>query len=170
MPEKIKKNILRAYTLIEVVAVMAIISIVSSVILVNVRSSRIPRELESNARLVVSVFREAQNYALTGHQGVVGTDPCGYEVWWNGVAYGTTYHYKSGGVCNPTPTFSLAAYTLQSGVSFSGAGSSVTFAPPHAVMNPTTDVTVTLTKAGSSHVVCVRASGLINNNAGAACL
>lgn len=157
----------RAFTLIELLVTVAIVSIVSGVLLVSSGNNRSTEQLENAARQVVGAFREAQNYALTGYQGVANTDPCRFTVAWSGTGYTTTYSYKDGaGAC--TQTAGLRSYQLGDGVVFSGTGS-VYFTLPHATLVPAANVTIALTKAGSTHVVCVSASGLINNYDGTSC-
>lgn len=155
------------FTLIEVVAVLAIIGVTSSVLLVRVLNQRVPRDLENSARLVAGVFREAQNFALTGHQVVAGSDPCGYDVSWGGTTYGIVYRYKNAaGACAlSTP---LVSYTLENGVVFSGSGG-YSFSLPHASVNFSGTTTTTLSKSSTNHVVCTYASGLINDRAGSSC-
>lgn len=168
MIQKIQKQFLSAFTLIEVLVVTALISIMSAILLVDFGSGRITQQLEGSARVVVSAVREAQNFALTGHQGVAGTDPCAYEVAWSGTTYTLTYEYKDGaGVCSQSQLLNTS--TLADGISFLGASGNVSFAPPHAVMTPATTATIVLSKAGSDHAVCVCSSGLINNTVGNSC-
>ena len=159
----------RAFTLIEILITLTIISLVSTALLVNFNSSdRIGRELEGSAREVASAFREAQNYALTGYQGVAGTDPCRFDVSWGGSTYGTVYRYKDAlGAC--TRSAALRSYELRNGIVFSGAGSFY-FTLPHAdVSFGAESQPVGITKAGSGSTICVYRSGLINHFTGATC-
>ncbi len=161
------RKTLAAFSLIELLVTVALISILSGVILAVSGNDRTSEQLENSARQVAGAFREAQNYALTGYQGVTGTDPCRFTVAWSGTGYTTTYSYKDGaGAC--TQTASLRSYQLADGVAFSGTGSFY-FTLPHATIVPANNVTVSLTKAGSTHVVCVSATGLINNFDGTTC-
>lgn len=161
------RKTLSAFTLIELLVTVAIVGIVTSALLVSSGNNRTTEQLENSARQVAGAFREAQNYALTGYQGVTGTDPCRFTVAWSGTGYTTTYSYKDGaGAC--TQTASLRSYQLADGVAFSGTGSFY-FTLPHATIVPANNVTVSLTKAGSTHVVCVSATGLINNFDGTTC-
>lgn len=157
-----------AFTLIEVLVVLAILSIMSSVLLFDYSSGRVTQELEGTAREVASAFREAQNYALTGYQGVASTNPCRFVVAWSGSAYTTTYWYKDGsGAC--TLSTVLRSYTLGSGVVFSGTGNFY-FTLPHASVSfAGASLPVALSKAGSNYVVCTYQSGLINHFSGTTC-
>lgn len=159
---------MKAFTLIEIMIVLTILGILSSMLLADFSGSRVNQELEGAAREVAGAFREAQNYALTGYQGVANTDPCRFDVSWGGSTYTITYLYKDGaGVCG-TPTV-IRSYTLRSGAVFSGAGS-YNFTLPHAVMSfGGVSLPVIVTKASHSYVVCSYSSGLINHYIGASC-
>lgn len=164
-----KKN-LRAFTLIEVMVVVAIISIMAVIVIIPLGSGRIKRELEANAREFVGVVREAQNYALTGKQAVAGTDPCSFRVNWGGSNYTLTYWYKNvSGTCNQT--FQMATYTLKNGVTFSNT-SNLYFTLPHADLTfgaPGPSIGATFIKQSSSHIACVYADGRISDQPGAIC-
>ncbi len=158
---------MKGYTLIEVMVVTIIVGTLSATFLVNLSTGRVTQQLENSARQVVGAFREAQNYALTGYQAIAGTDPCRFTVAWSGTGYTITYSYKDGaGAC--TQTSSLRSYQLGDGVAFSGTGSFY-FTLPHATLVPAINVTVPVVKAGSTHVICVSSTGLINNYDGASC-
>ena len=160
-------SVIAAFTLIELLVTVAIVSIATGVLLVSSGNNRTSEQLENAARQVAGAFREAQNYALTGYQGVTGTDPCRFTVAWGGTSYSTTYSYKDGaGAC--TQTSSLRSYQLGDGVVFSGTGSFY-FTLPHATIVPAANVTVPVVKGGSTHVVCVSSTGLINNYDGSSC-
>jgi prepilin-type N-terminal cleavage/methylation domain-containing protein len=69
----------KGLTIIEVVVVVSIAAILIVVALVNFRSSaKKEKEVESSAREVTGVIREAQNYALTGKQPDPNKVPCSY--------------------------------------------------------------------------------------------
>ena len=164
--KKTKENLF-AFTLIELLVVVAIIGITSSIVLVEWSSGRIEKQLESSAREVEAVVREAQNFSLTGYQAVAGAgnEPCAFKVTWGGSVYSLTYFYGSGTDCDQSLV--LQSHTLQNGVTFSG-GANFDFQLPHGSFVGATKV-ITLTKSGSTHTVCVYANGLINNISGAAC-
>ncbi len=163
-----KNTTKKAFTLIELLIVIAILSTLSTIMLVDFGGSRTNQELDEAAREVASAFREAQNYALTGYQGVSNTIPCRYDVSWANTAYLLTYFYKNGaGVCNQSAV--VRTYTLRKGIAFTGAGN-FSFSPPHAVVSfAAVSVPVTVSKAGISYTVCTYNSGLINHTAGNAC-
>jgi prepilin-type N-terminal cleavage/methylation domain-containing protein len=158
----------RAFTLIEVMVVVAIIGIMAGIVIIPLGNGRIERELEANAREFVGVVREAQNYALTGRQAVAGTDPCRFHMSWSGSNYTLTYWYKdAGGTCNQTSP--MAAYTLKNGVVF-GNSDTLYFTLPHANLDFSTGSRgATLTKQSISHIACVYADGRISDQSGASC-
>ncbi len=167
--EKNKNTITQAaFTLIEVLVVLAILSVMSSVMLFDYSTGRVTQELEGTAREVASAFREAQNYALTGYQGVAGTNPCRFVVSWGTTSYTTTYWYKDGsGAC--TQSAILGSYTLGSGTAFAGTGNFYFTLPHAAVSFATASQPVVVSKAGTSYVVCTYQSGLINHFSGTTC-
>jgi len=63
--DKLVKN-KNGFSLVELVIVMAIISIMTAVGLVSLQSSRTATQLEASGREVAAAIREAQNNALTG--------------------------------------------------------------------------------------------------------
>lgn len=182
-----KKKNLHAFTLVEVVVVMAIIGIMTAVVSVSLGDSRTKKELETNARAFVGVVREAQNYALTGKQftvsGVV-QDPCtdGFRVrWYDGASNTYTLRYRYKNTTGSCSGFLVATYILKNGVVFVGGPSfnSIYFTLPHAnILNNSgislesvspNYVTVTFTKQSLSHVVCIYADGRILDQAGSTC-
>lgn len=60
------RNSKKAFTLIELLIVIAIIGIMSSVVFVSMQNSKTETELKTAAREVAAAIREAQNNALTG--------------------------------------------------------------------------------------------------------
>lgn len=166
MTFKIKKS-LSAFTIIEMVVVLAIIGIITVIMLRDWSGGRTTQQLDSAGREVEAVVREAQNYALTGSQGVPGTEPCQFQITWGGAGYTTIYWYKNAaGACNQQLA-GFRSYTLKNGVTFS-AGGSFSFSLPHAGVVGGSQ-TILLTKSGASQVVCVSASGLISTQSGANC-
>lgn len=151
----------RGYTLIELLIVIAIITIGTSVTVFMVGNARVVREVDAGARELSGILREAQNYALTGRQ-LAGGSPCRYQVrWTNGSgSYSLIYWYKDGsGNCTRQ---SATAYTLPSGVTFRNT-SSASFLLPHASLEGGASVTARLGKGSTLRNVCVSTSGLVSD-------
>lgn len=160
MSKKYKQSFF-GFTLIELLIVLAIVSLGASILIVSFGSSQIQRELESNAREVVGMVREAQNNALTGKQFMTNTTPCRFRVSWSETGYSMTYLYKdSSDEC--TQTYPVASAALKNGVTFNGSGS-FDFTLPHAALSGSGNVLITLMKQGKSRTVCVYDTGLIND-------
>lgn len=135
----------KGFSLVELIAVMAMFAILTSIGLVSMSANRTIKELETEARKVAASIREAQNDALIGKIGPSGSLPCQFiwRNWINGVAPNptdnTSYWVRSWkndatGVCN-TNNFDDLKYVLQNGVSFhnaSGASDVFFFSVPFA--------------------------------------
>ncbi|MBI2439215.1 MAG: prepilin-type N-terminal cleavage/methylation domain-containing protein [Candidatus Moranbacteria bacterium] len=162
MFSKTKKGV----TMVEIMIVVAIISIVTTISISLLGNGRTLRELETNAREFAGVVREAQNYALTGKavtgSGIPATAvPCFYVLSWSGSTYTLTHVYKNS-VSVPCdiggPSASVGVYTLKNGVTFNSA-SSFYFSLPHAKLSFNSgSVAAPLGKGGFSHTVCVYAT------------
>ncbi len=156
----IPKN-LRASSFVEVMVVMAIIAIMTGVVTGLFGTSRVNKELETNAREFVGVLREAQTYALTGKLATPNTIPCGFGVNWNGSSYTLTYNSKatSGSVCNSTV---ITTHNLKNGVTVSSSGT-LYFSVPYANLSPGFPSGVQFNKGGKSYFVCIYSGGLITD-------
>ncbi len=156
----------RAFTLIEVLIVVAILGITASVVFTNSSGSRTTQYLDNAGREVEAVVRRAQNAALTGVQVTASDKPCGYRVnWAAGSAYSITYRYKNGsGVCNQSST--LSAHALLNGVVFDNSGT-VEFTLPHGTV--AAPATIRLARQGVFQMVCVSATGRIVTVSGSVC-
>lgn len=172
--KKQTKKILKAFTLIEIVVVIAIMGIMSSLFFVNLSNNQATRAVETNSQEFMGVVREAQNHALSGKQLVTGTDPCRYEINWGGTN-GTTnktfnlkYWYKNAsGTCNQSSVF--ATYSLKPGVTFA-SGATFYFTLPHAALDFASGSRVAVfTKAGVTHSACIYSNGRITDQVGASC-
>lgn len=86
--------------MIELILVIAIISIMSAVVIVSVLGNRPAKQTEAGARLLASAIRQAQNFALSGKQD--GANPsrkvCGYGVYFDNNAnqYKIFYNFTGG--------------------------------------------------------------------------
>lgn len=162
--KKNKKN-LKGMTLIELLITVSIIAIMSTVFLLDFNSGREQRNVDMAAREVSAAFREAQNYALTGNQGVVGTNPCGFEVNWSGSVYTINYRYRdAAGICNQAAIF--RSYNLKNGIVFNNSNS-FTFSLPHAGVSNARGAT--LVKGTYFRSVCINVDGLISDVVGVTC-
>lgn len=156
------------FTLVELAVVIAIIGILVTLTSVSFGTQNTKKALEVNAREISSVFREAQNYALTGKQLNSSNTTCAYSVTW--VASTSTYSLnaipKNGATCNGTPTI-IVTYLLKQGVTFTGSGS-VSFSLPWGTSSGA--VKVLLSRLGDVatyyHTVCLNASGTVVDQVG----
>lgn len=156
---------LRAFTLLELLIVVAILGIISSILLVDSSGYRTTQHLDSAGREVEAVIRGAQNAALAGVQVAAADKPCGFRVTWGGSAYSVTYRYKDGaGACNQSSVFSTHA--LANGVSFSNAGNFEFVLPYGAV---TANQTILLSKLAVFQAVCTYMDGRIITRSGNTC-
>ena len=155
----------KAYTLLELLVVTAIIGIMASIVLVNMDANRAQKQIEAGGRDMTGVFREVQQYALTGKQFVASSTPCSFRVSWNAGSsnYTATYYYRDGnGRCALSSV--IATYTLSHGVVFNN-GSTVDFAVPYGTLNfAGNSVGAELGKSGRSGMVCVYQNGRIENS------
>lgn len=156
-------RVVTGFTLIEMVIVLAIVGILTSMLAVSFGNGRTQREVETNAREFASVLKEAQNYALTGKQVGSGVT-CQFSMTWSGSTYSLQAIARSGSSCAGGAT-SIATYSLKQGVSFQGSGS-VSFALPWATIGGGTGQIATFGKAGIYHSVCLNTNGVIMDQAG----
>jgi len=151
------KKVARGFTLIEVVVVMAIISILTSIVITGITSTnRTQRELEINAREFEGILREAQNYALTGKQANTSGNTCSFKVSWTAPS---TYQLIAV-ACGTAPTENkiIATYTLKNGVTFSSS-TSVSFDLPWGKKSGATSLQ--FSKASRNYSVCISSEGKI---------
>lgn len=159
----IRKNNFRAFTLIEMLVVMAIVGIMTTVIVASLGSGRTKRELETNAREFASTVREAQSYALTGKQAIGGGSACAFSVTWMG---SSTYKLGStpSGSCGAIPT-SIVSYSLKNGVTLSNFGT-ISFKLPWAAVVSGGGSKVIFSKSSNTHSVCINVEGKITDQVG----
>jgi type II secretory pathway pseudopilin PulG len=154
-----KKNLnKKAFSLVELMVIIGIIGIMSSVVIVSLQRGKVEKELETAAREVSAAIREAQNNALTG-KSASSSDPICTQ-------YDFTYYANAnysvgtvGGLGCP-----LVGYTLKNGVTFASSGS-FSFSIPFG--NISSGASIQLTKNSSSYYVCVSTGGAVTEQKGA---
>ncbi len=171
----------KGFTLIEVLVVVAIIGIATSIVLVSMSSGRINQQVQGDARRLTGLIRELQNNALAGEQIVAGRVSCGFSL--PAVGAGATtitsqYFYRVGPTCTILTAASapLQTFTLSPGVSISVANGGVRFFVPWgevwdggATAPIAVPVQYTLVKSTVTWSVCVYQGGRIEESAGASC-
>ncbi|MEF3692398.1 MAG: prepilin-type N-terminal cleavage/methylation domain-containing protein [Candidatus Moraniibacteriota bacterium] len=110
-------------TLIEIVAVIAIIGIMTGATIVSFSKARTQAAVEGETEKLISVIREAQNYALTGKQ--ASSECYEYRILTDGDGA-----YKLGNYPGPGCTLN-SSFNLENGVKFESSVG-VTFEAPHA--------------------------------------
>lgn len=152
-------NKLRAFTLIEVLVVVAIIGIASTVILVSFAGKRQSRNIERGAGEVLASLREAQNYALSGRAGSISE---------NNVYYGVNFTADSPAYSVVSSNGTIGSYSLKNGVQFSESVSARFMIPRGDVyINGavlTGSYSIALTGAAPSRYICVYSTGRIIDN------
>ena len=150
----------RGFTLTEVVAVIAIIGIMSALLFVSLGGRRNNAALKAAAREVAAAVRVAQSNALTGlSRGVPpGNSICQYGIQGSSSSYKTTV--SSSVDCSGGGTsIDLSTYALQNGVVF-GSPWSVSFSTPRGVVT-SGNISIDLVDGGSHYSVSVNSSGVI---------
>lgn len=181
-----------AFSLMELMIVIAIIGIMTGIGLVSLNSSKTTRALENASREVAAAIREAQNNALTGRQPNIATQTsCGHGFYFISTAgcpsnnctkyfiYDNNYVYDAAAdppnsCVSPAETEydsvesnKSAQYTLKDGVVFAEGNQDIYFAMPHAVATSNFDpfpVAIHLEKNSKDSYVCVYFDGNVVEN------
>ena len=161
----------KGVTLTELMAVMAIVSIMAGVAFVSLQNSRTEGEVKAAAREVAAAVRSVQNDALSGKK--IKKDDCSSSVQEYAFYYGigttsgnatlTSVQYKVEG-CNAQDVV-----TLEKGVEFSSTGTSnkVGFAPVTGKQGGSNQIIVT--KGTVSYSVCISSTGSVEEKSGQVC-
>lgn len=162
--DKLNKNknaclpVRQGFSLIELVIVMAIISIMTAVGLVSLQSNKVTIQLEAAGREVAAAIREAQNNALNG-KNASSTGTICKEYYFNYTVNSTSYSVTCTGGSYPV------SYNLKTPITFS-TGGSINFSIPSG--NVSAAANIKLTKGGSNcYYVRINQSGSISEQPGA---
>jgi len=112
------------FSLVELMTVVAIIGIMTSIGLVSLNASKTQKELQMEARKVAASIKLAQNNAIVGRMGPSGKSPCNFE-WRNffevndfGSYWIRTWYKNGSGVCGFAEFSDDTMLYLQNGVTF----------------------------------------------------
>ncbi len=162
----------RGFTLIEMVIVIAIIGLTSSIVITSLSSNRSARETDRAIHVLAGALREAQNYALTGKSVNAAQENCYFAIrFTSATQYTLANYYRSGGDCTSYTTISTT--TLPSGATFTGFGSYPTvlaFELPRAEVYSATDGALAnlliaqligVMKSSQTHYLCLYPTGRV---------
>lgn len=161
------------FTAIEMVVVVAIIGITSSVVINTLSTGRAIRVTEQATHDLAGALRQAQNFALAGRTVSASQESCYFGLRLiNNSRYALVNYYRSGGNCTSYNT--LTTTNLPNGVTFSGISSypvTFVFSLPRAevsrilangtVSDLTTAQLFRLTKSGRTQYLCLYPGGRI---------
>lgn len=133
-----KKKNKKAFSLIELMIVIAIISIMTIVAIISLSPARTATQLNAAEREVASTIKKAQSYALQGKV-AGGKVSCGFGIYFKDATnYEIFYKDGTGIDCasfNATPnlasTNTLESYSLKNGITNDSAGKKIYFTVPH---------------------------------------
>lgn len=148
-----KFNTKKGFSLLELLTVMAMISIMIFTVLYFIGESRDSTELEAAADETVAALRETQNYSLTGKV-AIGEECTSYT--FSALGGSSNYSIIGGG---SNCSFRID-YKVSANVLFQG-GANVSFTTPHG---DTSSTQIVLNKNGSLAYVCVNPVGLIQKS------
>jgi prepilin-type N-terminal cleavage/methylation domain-containing protein len=147
--KKISKN-KKGFSFIELMVVIAIISIMTTVTLVSMNTAQKKEALITAAREVAAVVRETQNYALTGKDLRNQINSCSFTFTWGD----SSSSYDISGCKEQN-------YSLKNGVTFFNNGN-FSFSVPSGNLNTSSTMDIILRNNNNNYHVCVYVSGIVN--------
>ncbi|MFZ2975680.1 MAG: type II secretion system protein [Candidatus Moraniibacteriota bacterium] len=158
----------QGFTLLELIVVVAIIGIMTSVGLVSLSSSKRQTAIKTAQDEVTSAIKLAQSYALQGKIPASGDVACayGFEFLDNSPnsEYQIFYYRKVGSSCDTGNKFEVERNNLKNGVSLVSpfsSSSAIYFNIPSADMIPSSGRVLVL---DSSKTITISSSGLVTEN------
>ena len=141
----------KAFSLVELMIVIGIIGIMSSVTIISMQGGKTEKELEVAAREVSATIREAQSNSLSGKN--ASSDCQHYDFTYAASSANYSVGTVSGSGCP------LSRYMLENGVVFANGGS-FSFAIPFGRLGDVSGgYSIRLNKRGSDYYVCLNDSG-----------
>ena len=174
------------FTVVEIIVVLAIIGVITSIIIFNIGSERKNSALLRSAQNLSLNLRQVENYALSSKVFKTEGVPCGWGIHFSGTG-STSYIIfadlvVSAASCsnqdfvrNPDGSEDFEAVNLESGITISGLSnglSDVIFIPPDPIVKfrftpddqSQTSASITLTnKDGAPRVININKTGFISS-------
>ena len=172
------KNYSKAFSLIELITVIAIIGIMTGIAIVSLVPAKSSAKLDAAGREVASAIKLAQSYALQGKV-AGGFVPCGYGVYVDEDANKYKIFYlenndcedfnkSSGDIDSADKTNKISeTYTLKDGVKFSSDSkkSWVYYSVPHGNMFSGTKTIWELDFNGNKKNITIKSGGVVEEGA-----
>lgn len=161
-------------TLVELVTVIAVIGIMTSVTIISLNQSKTRSALDAEVERLISAIREAQNYALTGENSTNNAVFCANYNTYFSISL-DEYVLKNGPLSDNCGFYKK--YKLENGVKFSGVanGGYIRFGVPHAILSSSGTGTtgdwkrIGLIKGSITHYICINGVGSVKKSLKATC-